>query len=179
MLKEKRNSLGQSMGEYVVLIGIVTLALITMQTYMKRGIQAGIKIAADELGRQEDAVDLGNIPKEISKAIEKRATPGESIVHRQANTHIELNQDGAKGLVQREHSEVKEINLTEAGNAGIKVDCDKNKNESCYKAVMEDLKEEYAKRGEPYKEIFENITYPSIQISSLGFQETEEKDEEK
>jgi Flp pilus assembly pilin Flp len=38
--------------EYAVLIGIVTAALVTMQTYIKRGVQAGIKVAADQIGDQ-------------------------------------------------------------------------------------------------------------------------------
>lgn len=46
---------GQSIVEYTVIIGLVVAALTTMQVYVRRGIQAGIKIAADELGPQEDA----------------------------------------------------------------------------------------------------------------------------
>lgn len=49
---------GQALFEYAVIIGIVVLALGMMQVYVRRGIQAGIKIAADELGRQEDSVEL-------------------------------------------------------------------------------------------------------------------------
>lgn len=52
MLKRSR---GESITEYVVLIGMVTMALIGMQVYLKRGIQGVVKYAADELGRQEDA----------------------------------------------------------------------------------------------------------------------------
>lgn len=45
-------SLGQSIGEYVLLLGIITVALLSMQVYMKRGIQAMIKVSADQLGSQ-------------------------------------------------------------------------------------------------------------------------------
>ena len=38
--------------EYAVLVGIVAAALVTMQTYITRGVQAGIKVAADQLGDQ-------------------------------------------------------------------------------------------------------------------------------
>ena len=41
--------IGQAIVEYAVLIGIVTAALVTMQTYIKRGVQAGIKAAADQI----------------------------------------------------------------------------------------------------------------------------------
>jgi len=47
------NNRGQNIIEYTLILGIVVLALSAMQTYVRRGIQAGIKIAADELGPQE------------------------------------------------------------------------------------------------------------------------------
>ena len=49
------NNKGQNIIEYALILGVVVLALSAMQTYIKRGIQAGIKVAADELGQQEDA----------------------------------------------------------------------------------------------------------------------------
>jgi len=52
MLKRRVNSPGQSITEYIVLIGLVSMAIIGMQVYMKRGIQAAIKLSADELGSQ-------------------------------------------------------------------------------------------------------------------------------
>jgi len=55
MLRRKKNTRAQSIAEYVVLIGVVSLALIMgMQVYMKRGIQAVIKTSADEMGSQKD-----------------------------------------------------------------------------------------------------------------------------
>jgi len=41
--------------EYVIVVGVVIVALVAMQVYMKRGIQAVIKVAADELGEQENS----------------------------------------------------------------------------------------------------------------------------
>lgn len=52
------NNKGQSILEYAIIIGLVVAGLTTMQLYIKRGIQAGIKVAADELGRQEDAEEI-------------------------------------------------------------------------------------------------------------------------
>lgn len=47
----------QSILEYVVVLGVVGMALGTMGLYFRRGIQAVIKVAADEVGIQEDAED--------------------------------------------------------------------------------------------------------------------------
>ena len=43
---------GQSVLEYVVLMIIVIAALLTMQVYMKRGVQGRWKTAVDDLGDQ-------------------------------------------------------------------------------------------------------------------------------
>jgi hypothetical protein len=55
MLRKRVNSRAQSISEYVLVIGLVSAALVGMQVYMKRGIQAVIKDSADELGIQEDS----------------------------------------------------------------------------------------------------------------------------
>lgn len=47
---------GQSILEYAILIAVVIAALTAMQVYAKRGIQAGIKTAADQIGTQEDGM---------------------------------------------------------------------------------------------------------------------------
>lgn len=44
------------MAEYAVLIGIVAAALLAMQIYAKRGLQAGLKTAADQIGSQADGI---------------------------------------------------------------------------------------------------------------------------
>lgn len=45
----------QSMLEYTILLIIIIAALLTMQVYMKRGIQGRWKQAVDDLGEQYDA----------------------------------------------------------------------------------------------------------------------------
>ncbi|UCB56778.1 MAG: hypothetical protein JSV30_06190 [Candidatus Omnitrophota bacterium] len=63
----------QAVLEYAVVLGIVALALGMMQVYLMRGIQAGVKIAADEIGLQEDSVELSvelNSAKELDSAKE-------------------------------------------------------------------------------------------------------------
>ena len=56
MFRLLRHNRGQSILEYGVILGIVALALGMMQVYLRRGIQAGIKVAADEIGLQQDSV---------------------------------------------------------------------------------------------------------------------------
>lgn len=43
----------QALIEYAMVIGVVSAAFIAINVYMKRGIQAEIRISADELGKQE------------------------------------------------------------------------------------------------------------------------------
>lgn len=54
-MQTKMKSKAQSMLEYAVLVGIIALALAGMSLYFRRGIQAAIKVAADEIGNQSEA----------------------------------------------------------------------------------------------------------------------------
>ena len=54
-----RERSGQVTFEYAIIIGIVITALTLMQVYIRRGIQAGIQVAADEIGLQEESSDVG------------------------------------------------------------------------------------------------------------------------
>ena len=49
--------------EYVLIIGIVTVALFAMQTYFKRGVQGILKIVADDMGEQKESYN----PEESSR----------------------------------------------------------------------------------------------------------------
>ena len=51
----RRSALAQSISEYILVIGIVTAAFVAMQAYVKRGIQAVIKVGADQVGDQQRA----------------------------------------------------------------------------------------------------------------------------
>jgi hypothetical protein len=55
----------QSIIEYSIVLGLVAGLFIVMQFYLKRGIQAGIKITADQLGTQDDGYSFSD-PKEGS-----------------------------------------------------------------------------------------------------------------
>jgi hypothetical protein len=48
MLNFLRGKKGQSTAEYAILIALVIGAAMAMQTYMKRGLQGGIKFAVDK-----------------------------------------------------------------------------------------------------------------------------------
>jgi hypothetical protein len=58
MLRERKNSRGQSIAEYVLVFGVVLAAIYGMSVYMRRGIQGTIKTVADEIGGQSDAEDI-------------------------------------------------------------------------------------------------------------------------
>ena len=47
-----RNRRGQSILEYAILMVIVIAALLSLQTYIKRGIQGRLKQATDDIGEQ-------------------------------------------------------------------------------------------------------------------------------
>ena len=44
-----RRMAGQAVAEYAVLIGVITAAMLGIQLYAKRSIQAGVKVAADQM----------------------------------------------------------------------------------------------------------------------------------
>lgn len=50
MLNFFRGSKGQNTAEYAILIALVIGAAVAMQTYLKRGLQGGIKYAVDKAG---------------------------------------------------------------------------------------------------------------------------------
>ena len=49
MRRNCSNCTAQAFAEYAILLGIVAAAILGMQLYAKRGIQAGIKMAADQM----------------------------------------------------------------------------------------------------------------------------------
>ena len=67
---------GQSMVDYVLLLGVISAALIAMQVYMKRGIQAAVKVSCDQLGPQEVTI---NSRKQASTVSTTNATKSGSL----------------------------------------------------------------------------------------------------
>ncbi|MDD2679217.1 MAG: hypothetical protein PHO03_00225 [Candidatus Omnitrophica bacterium] len=67
-------SKAQSIMEYVIVLGLIALALAAMSLYFRRGIQSVVKIAADEMGDQKDAEDINPITgTKTSSAIRRQA----------------------------------------------------------------------------------------------------------
>ncbi len=62
----------QSLIEYSLILAIVGAALVGMQFYMKRGLQAAIKISADQLGSQQGAQVLINFRRQTNSISETR-----------------------------------------------------------------------------------------------------------
>ncbi len=50
------NQHGQAILEYTIVLGVITAAILAMQLYAKRGIQAGVKVMADQIGDQADGI---------------------------------------------------------------------------------------------------------------------------
>jgi Flp pilus assembly pilin Flp len=66
---------GQNLLEYALILGIVTVALLSMQTYFKRGINSVIKVVADDYsGVADDFSDgiPGQLVGEVEKAIKQQ-----------------------------------------------------------------------------------------------------------
>lgn len=62
MLRIKKRN-GQSVLEYIILIVIVIAALLTLQVYMKRGLQGRLKQATDDIGDQYTTAGSANYIK--------------------------------------------------------------------------------------------------------------------
>jgi Flp pilus assembly pilin Flp len=63
MLHTKR---GQSVLEYAILMVIIIAALITLQTYIKRGISGRLKSATDDIGSQYSTAKGSNWIKKVT-----------------------------------------------------------------------------------------------------------------
>ncbi len=53
--RAKSRDSGQTVVEYIVLIGIITAALIVMGPLFKRGVQSLVKVTSDQIGDQQNA----------------------------------------------------------------------------------------------------------------------------
>jgi hypothetical protein len=73
----RSKAMGQSIAEYGILISVIAAALLAMQIYMKRSIQAVIKCSTDQFGNQdwlpdaEDAV-ITDVQMETETTSESR-----------------------------------------------------------------------------------------------------------
>lgn len=96
-IKDKR---GQNLLEYGLIIGIVTVALLGMQTYFKRGVQSVIKVVADNYGPQGDPIKDAEIAIKKQIYSNKRLYDSTSISSWRQNIH---NKEG-EGKIRSELS---------------------------------------------------------------------------
>ena len=69
-------SQAQSLSEYAIVLGIVASVFLVMQVYMKRGIQAVIKVAADEIGQQKEAEEIDIEKGTYTESLVRRVSSG-------------------------------------------------------------------------------------------------------
>lgn len=96
MLKVLRNRRAQSTAEYAILIGLVVAAAITIQTYVKRGIQGRVKDAGDDFYTQfTGSTDWATISTTAANTIaSKQFEPGlETTANRSSQSTQDLLQD--------------------------------------------------------------------------------------
>lgn len=93
MRREGRRSIlpaGQALAEYALVLAVVMAALLAIRTYLKRGIQATVKIAADEIGEQRD----GLLEIDYQQAIKTRTDTRVDTDSETASTTTMLAQGG-------------------------------------------------------------------------------------
>ena len=70
------NKRGQSTLEYGIIIAVIVAALITIQVYLKRGIQGRMKSAADDIGEQFSTIGSVNITTTTNATTSENITGG-------------------------------------------------------------------------------------------------------
>jgi hypothetical protein len=83
----QRRRQGQSTLEYVVLIIIIMAALLSLQSYIKRGIQGRLKQATDDIG---DQYSVGNT--NVQKHVKTWSYTNETNVKGQASSTLKNNE---------------------------------------------------------------------------------------
>ena len=92
MKKYKKNIKGQTILEYLSLVGLIVLVMVTMSTSVRRGIQGMVRTVADQLGSQkksEQAFDeTGHLVSSVSIS---GATMGKQTVERTGTINYIFN----------------------------------------------------------------------------------------
>jgi Flp pilus assembly pilin Flp len=100
MFKTMRNLKGQSTLEYAILIIIIIAALITLQSYIKRGVQGRLQSSTDTVGDQFSTSPNANYYKQTntgSQTLEynvKGVAGTNMIADQTTNTYQHVNMDG-------------------------------------------------------------------------------------
>jgi Flp pilus assembly pilin Flp len=82
MLQYLNQKRGQTTLEYAVLIVVVIGALLTIQVYIKRGVQGRLRSAADDIGEQYSDGNMNEI-----KTTVKNSTTEETFIAGTSSTH--------------------------------------------------------------------------------------------
>ncbi len=102
----------QSIGEYVILVSVLTAAVISMQTYIKRSIQSVVKYQADQMseGKQysiefnpKKSFSLGSqttTESNENKTIEENATA--HMIDSESKVSIEATSSSWQGEIEHE-----------------------------------------------------------------------------
>ena len=70
---------GQSLVEYSVVLVIIAAAVMSMQLYMKRGLQAAVKIQADRLGPQQKQINTSDRQQSSTNSFSSETRDGVNI----------------------------------------------------------------------------------------------------
>ena len=103
MLKVRR---GQSVLEYAILMVIVIAALLTLQTYIKRGISGRLKSATDDIGDQFTTANGYTYNKTIitnSKVTENSLAGVTTTITNYSNTTTNATSSGMQNAVETWH----------------------------------------------------------------------------
>ena len=84
--------------EYALLIGVAALALAGLRLYFQRGIQSAVRIAADEMGNQDDSVVYDVDKGGLSISAMRNAAV--------STTRIDSRKDGSRGIAVHAESKV-------------------------------------------------------------------------
>lgn len=81
MLKYLREKRGQSTLEYAVLVIIIIAALLSIQVYIKRGVQGRLKSSADDIGDQYSVGNTNSIKRvrTVSNTIDEMGVSGQGV----------------------------------------------------------------------------------------------------
>jgi Flp pilus assembly pilin Flp len=74
----KQNNMGQNLIEYAVVLGVVTVALMGMQTYFKRSVQSVVKVVADAYSDNNQREPIGAVEMRIRNEAHQR--PGKPLI---------------------------------------------------------------------------------------------------
>lgn len=101
------NKRGQSTLEYAVLIIIIIAALLSIQNYIKRGVQGRLKASADDIGDQHSVGNTNYIKKTvtISNTNDTFGTIGGQGVSRSELRHPENTNTQERSIILKQDQE--------------------------------------------------------------------------